>query len=149
MEGNVSQGDPGARIGLLRAGLWFMAVVSAGAGTWALFLPRLFYEHLPLPGRHWVSALGPYNEHLLRDVGALYLAFAVLLAGAAILSERRLVQVSLVAWLVSAVPHFVYHMAMLHHFPFLVDKVGQVVGYGLGVLLPLVLLLLTRPRTSR
>jgi len=124
--------------------------VSAGAGTWALFLPRLFYEGLPLPGRHWVSTLGPYNEHLLRDVGALYLAFAVLLAGAAIFLERRLVQVSLVAWLVSAVPHFVYHMTMLHHFPLLVDKVGQVVGYGSFVLLPLILLLLTQPgRLSR
>ncbi len=140
MEENGCQGDPGARNGLLRAGLWLLAVVSVGAGTWALFLPRLFYEDLPLPGRGWVSALGPYNEHLVRDVGALYLALAVPLAGAAIFLERRLVQVALVTWLVSAVPHFVYHMTMLHHFPLLVDKAEQVVGYGFVVLLPLILL---------
>lgn len=123
-----------------------MAVVSAGAGSWALFLPRLFYEDLPLPGRHWVSALGPYNEHLVRDVGALYLAFSVMLAGAAVFLERRLVQVSLVAWLVSAVPHLVYHMSMLHHFPLLIDTAGQMVGYGFGVLLPSILLFLSEPR---
>jgi hypothetical protein len=54
--------------------------------------------------------LGPYNEHLVRDVGALNLALGVLLATAALLLERRLVQVSLIAYLVYAVPHFAFHL---------------------------------------
>ena len=37
-------------------------------GVWALVLPRSFYDDFPAAGRHWVSALGPYNEHLVRDV---------------------------------------------------------------------------------
>ncbi len=69
-------------------------------GFWALLFPRAFYDDFPLPGSAWVSTLGPYNEHLIRDYGALNLAMAVLLLAAGILLERRLVQVALITWLV-------------------------------------------------
>ncbi|CAN5559336.1 hypothetical protein BH24ACT21_BH24ACT21_10240 [soil metagenome] len=78
-----------------------------------MFLPRSFYDDFPVAGRHWVSSLPPYNEHLVRDVGALNLALGVLLAAAAILLGRGLVRASLVAWLVYAVPHFVFHLTEL------------------------------------
>jgi len=48
-------------------------------GPWALMFPRAFYDHFPLPGKDWVSTLGPFNEDLVRDYGALNLALAVLL----------------------------------------------------------------------
>ena len=35
-----------------------------------------FYDDFPGLGRSWVAADGPYNEHLVRDVGALNLALA-------------------------------------------------------------------------
>jgi hypothetical protein len=105
----------------------------------------LLYDDFPLPGRDWVSALGPYNEHLVRDVGALNLALGVLLATAAILPERRLVQVSLLAWLVYAVPHFIFHLVTGHAFS-LGDNVANIVSLGIAVLLPLVLLALVGPR---
>ena len=69
-----------ARRGLLRGGLLFLAVTPLVGGLWALFAPRAFYEDFPLPGRNWVSTLGSYNEHLIRDYGALNLALAVLLS---------------------------------------------------------------------
>nr|AGS49532.1 hypothetical protein [uncultured bacterium esnapd8] len=47
-------------------------------GVWAAVLPVSFYNDFRLPGRRWVSALGPYSEHLIRDVGGLYLALLVL-----------------------------------------------------------------------
>ena len=72
----------------------------------------------------------------------MYLALGVLLAAAAFSLSRELVRVSLVAWLVFAVPHFVYHAATLHHYPLMVDKVGNVVSLGFVVLLPLALLVL-------
>jgi hypothetical protein len=72
--------------------------------------PTLLLRRLPVAGQDWVSTLGPYNEHLVRDVGALNLALGVLLATAALLLERRLVQVSLIAYLVYAVPHFAFHL---------------------------------------
>jgi hypothetical protein len=109
-------------------------------GVWALLVPRSFYDDFHLPGRDWVSTLGPYNEHHVRDVGALNLALGVLLATAAILLERRLVQVSLVAYLVYAVPHFVFHLVNGRAF-LLGDNLANMFTLGIAVLLPLVLLI--------
>jgi len=123
----------------LRAGLLLLASASLVVGVWALLVPRSFYDDFPLPGRDWVSTLGPYNEHLVRDVGALNLALGVLLATAALPLERRLVRVSLAAYLVYAVPHFVFHLTQVHHFsPF--DNVVNMIVLGLAVLLPALLL---------
>jgi hypothetical protein len=124
----------------LRASLLLLASASLVVGVWALLGPRSFYDDFPLPGRDWVSTLGPYNEHLVRDVGALNLALGVLLATAAILLERRLVQVSLVAYLVYAVPHFVFHLVKGHAFS-LGDNLANMSTLGIAVLLPLVLLI--------
>ncbi len=87
----------------LRIGLVLLAATALRGGFWALFLPRLSYGDFPFPGRDWVSALGPYNEHLVRDYGATNLALGGLLLFAAVLLERRLVQAALVAWLVYVV----------------------------------------------
>ena len=136
-----------AHRGWLRIGLLLLAATALGGGFWALILPRSFYEDFPLPGRDWVSSLGPYNEHLVRDYGELNLALGVLLVFAAVMLERRLVQASLVAWLVYAVPHFVFHVAQVHHFS-LGDNLALLSSLGLQVLLPLVLLALTRMRST-
>jgi hypothetical protein len=134
----------------LRAGLLLLASASLVVGVRALLVPRSFYDDFPLPGRDWVSTLGPYNEHLVRDVGALNLALGVLLATAALLLERRLVQISLVAYLVYAVPHFVFHVTTGHAFS-LGDNLANMFTLGIAVLLPLVLLVGSRgsERTSR
>ncbi|SCL35481.1 hypothetical protein GA0070624_5272 [Micromonospora rhizosphaerae] len=55
-----------------------LAVAAAYQGVWAAAFPLSFYNDFPAPGLHWVAALGPYNEHLARDVGALNLALLVL-----------------------------------------------------------------------
>ena len=125
-----------------RAGLLLLAATTLNGSLWALPFPRSFYEDFPLPGRDWVSTLGPYDEHLVRDYGALNLALGILLVAAAIFPERRLTRVALVAWLGYAVPHFLYHTTLVEHFsPF--DNLAQLGSLGLQVLLPLVLLLLT------
>ena len=132
---------PAGRNGL-QIGLLLLAVTSISSGLWALFLPRPFYEDFPLPDWNWVSTLGPYNEHLVSDYGALNLALGVMMVGAAVFLERRLVQVSLISWLVYAVPHLVFHLGQIHHFsPF--DNLAQISALGFVVLLPLVLLFLT------
>ena len=43
----------------LRAALLLLASASLVVGVWALFVPRSFYGDFPLPGREWVSTLGP------------------------------------------------------------------------------------------
>lgn len=123
----------------LRAGLLLLASAPLVVGLWALLVPPSFYDDFPLPGRGWVSTLGPYNEHLVRDAGALNLALGVLLATAAVLLERRLVRASLIAWLVYAVPHFAFHLTTLDAFPPF-DNLANVGVLGLAVLLPLLLL---------
>lgn len=105
-------------------------------------LPRSFYHDFPVPGRGWISTLGPYNEHLVRDYGAMNLAMGVLLVSAAISLERRLSQVALLTYLAFATPHFVFHAAQTHHFsPF--HNAVQLGSLGFLVLLPVALLVLT------
>ena len=130
---------PAGRNGL-RIGLLFLAVTSISSGLWAYFVPRSFYEDFPLPGWDWVSTLGPYNEHLVSDYGAMNLAMGVLMVVTAVFLERRLVQAALVAWLAYAVPHFVFHIGQVHHFS-LVDNLTQLGALGFVVLLPVVLFL--------
>src|SRR5215210_5301308 len=57
--------------GWIRGALAFLSLGELAVGIWALFLPRSFYEDFPSSGREWVSTLGPYDEHLVRDVGSL------------------------------------------------------------------------------
>jgi hypothetical protein len=132
----------------LRIGLLYLAATTLNGSLWALPFSRSFYDDFPLPGRGWVSTLGPYNEHLIRDYGALNLALGVLLVYAAIFLERRLVQGSLIAWLAWAVPHFVFHVAQVHFFSPL-DNLAQLGGLAFEVLLPSALLALTGVRGAR
>ncbi len=125
--------------GVRRAGLALVALVLAATGAWALFVPASFFATYPAPGHSWVALLPPYNEHLVRDVGEFSLGFTVLLAWAAVSLDRRLTQAALVAYLVYAVPHLVYHSTHLMHFP-PGDAVAQVVVLLIGVAIPLALL---------
>ena len=99
-----------AHSGWTRVGLGYLTLVSVQIGLWAQFAPRSFYDDFPGLGRAWVSVDGPYNEHLVRDVGGLYLALTVLLVGAIVTLSRTMIVVACIAVLVSGVPHFVYHV---------------------------------------
>jgi hypothetical protein len=132
----------------IRMGLLFVAATPFTGGLWALLFPRAFYDDFPLPGRDWVSTLGPFNEHLVRDYGALNLALAVLLVLAAIYFELRLARAALISWLVFATPHFIFHLGQTHHFT-AGSNVEQLGGLGLLVLLPLVLLFFAARRKSQ
>jgi hypothetical protein len=80
-------------------------------GLTATFFPRSFYEDFPFLA-HWVNLLPPYNEHLVTDVGGLYLGFAVLFAWAVWTLAPTLVRAVSVAWLLTAGLHLVFHA---HH----------------------------------
>jgi hypothetical protein len=138
---NTTQDRHRVRRTWLRIGLLFVAATPLAGGLWAMLLPRAFYEDFALPGSGWVSTLGPYNEHLVRDYGALNLAMAVMLLAAAVLLERHLVQVALIAWLVFEVPHFAFHVGQTHHFS-AGSNLAQLSGLALLIVLPLVLLFL-------
>ena len=127
----------------LRGGMAVVAVTPALVGIWATVSPRGFYDDFPGAGHHWVSAVGAYDEHLVRDVGALYLGALVLLAFAWTWLDRRLVQATLVSYAVAALPHLIYHLTALDGFS-TGDAVAEIGGLALNVVLPLCLLPVTR-----
>jgi hypothetical protein len=132
----------------LRGGLAVMAVTPAFVGGWATLSPRGFYDQFPGAGHHWVSAVGAYDEHLVRDVGALYLGALVLLGLAWAWLDRRLVQATLISYAVAATPHLIYHLTALRGFS-TGDAVAEIGGLALNVALPLALLAgIARARTA-
>lgn len=93
----------------VRVALGYVIVVSAQVGLWALLAPGSFYDDFPGLGRTWVAVDGPYNEHVIRDVGALNLALSVVLVAAFVRMSRDLVFVAGAAVLAWGVPHGLYH----------------------------------------
>lgn len=128
----------GAPRAAFRVILGLLAAVQAVDGVYALLAPRSFYEDFPA-GRGWVEALPAYSDHLVRDVGGLFLATAVVLAAAAIWLERRLVLVALVSFLAFSVPHTTYHLFNLDGIS-TGDAIAEAVSLLLTVIGPLVLL---------
>lgn len=95
---------------LPRAALALVAALQAEIGVWGVLAPHSFYSGFPGGGQHWVSVLGPYDEHLVRDFAAGELGLMVVLACAAVWFERRLVLVAAAAFLAAELPHFAYHL---------------------------------------
>jgi hypothetical protein len=127
---------------VLRVGLFILAAMQAMLGLWALSAPRAFYDGFPLPGHAWVALLPPYNEHLVRDVGAFSLAFSVVLCAAALKLDRTMIRVALLALAVFAIPHTIFHALHLEGFP-ATDALAQTVGTALQLILTASLFALT------
>src|SRR4051794_28720918 len=127
--------------------LAIMAIGYVGVGAWAALAPRSFYDNFPGGGHHWVSADGPFNEHLVRDVGTLNLALAVVAGIAAFTVVPLLVRVAASALLVNAVPHLAYHLAHLGPYG-TADRLGNVVSLSLAVVVPAAVLVAVRATHS-
>jgi hypothetical protein len=127
---------------VLRIGLLVLAAMQALIGLWALPAPRSFYDSFPLPGHAWVALLPPYNEHLVRDVGAYSLALTVVLGAAALTLDRTMIRVALLALAVFAIPHTIFHAGHLEGFP-ATDALAQTIGTVLQLILTASLFALT------
>jgi hypothetical protein len=118
-----------------------LVLSAADVGIWAQFAPASFYRDFPGLGLHWLTVLGPYNEHLTRDVGGLYLALFVMTAGALLrTSDAYLVRLCGGAWTVFSVGHLAFHLAHLGMYGTR-DRVLNVVALGGTLLIALALLL--------
>jgi Ca2+/Na+ antiporter len=133
---------------IVRVVLAIFAFVSLQLGIWATFAPRSFYEDYPGFGREWVRVDGPYNEHFVRDFGALNLALAVVTIAALVTMLRPLVIAVAIAWLAWGVPHLVYHLRHLDVFSS-TDKVLNVTALVALPVLAVVVLVLTLQRPAR
>lgn len=136
----------GTTVAADRTCLVVLGLVGVYVGGWAYFAPLAWYRSFPGFGLSWLPALGPYNEHLAKDTGAMYLALTVLSALALWrIADVVLVRVTGASWLVFNVLHLGYHVPMLHMYG-LRDQVLNMVGLGLVVVLALALVL---PRGRR
>jgi len=126
-----------------RVTLIALALPNLALGAWAVLAPHSWFDDFPGGGRHWVSALGPYNEHLSTDVGAFFLAMGALLLFAGIVLDRLLIQAALGALLIFSVPHLIWHLGELGPYGTL-DTVLNLISLSLLVVVPIVLLLILR-----
>lgn len=98
-----------------RVSLAILLLSAASIGLTATLAPHTFYDDFPFLS-HWVDLLPPYNEHLVTDVGGLYLGFTVLFAWATWTLQPTLVRAVCSAWLLSATLHLFFHATHLKGF---------------------------------
>lgn len=125
---------------LFRVGLIGLGAVQTINGMHALLAPRSFYDDFPF-GRAWVAALPDFSEHLVRDIGGLFLGTGILLVAAGWFMGRRLVAVALASFLAFSLPHAIYHLLNLGPYD-TADAIANVVTLAATVLIPLGLLAL-------
>ena len=125
----------------------FLLLVSLSVGPWAQFAPASWWEGFPAFARGWASFDGPYNEHLIRDVGGLQLGMAVLLLAALLRPVVALVGVAALASVAWQTPHAAYHLVHVGDLPTLTDQVAQTAGLivALAVAAALLVAALLRP----
>jgi len=117
---------------LRRLALVVLAGASGVVGIWAQAFPRGFYDDFPGMGRVWVAVDGPFNEHLVRDVGGLNLGLAFVAVLALVTGSLLLARAAGGAALIYGVPHLAYHAAHLDPYD-TGDAVALVVSLSMAV----------------
>ena len=118
-----------------RVALVVLILATASIGVIATLAPHTFYADFPFFS-HWVELLPPYNEHLVTDVGGLYLGFAILFAFAAWTLQPTLVRAASVAWLLPATLHLAFHATHLHGFG-TADAIAEIASLAFLLVPPL------------
>jgi hypothetical protein len=128
--------------------LLLFGVAELVVGIWALASPRAFYDRFPGFGWHWVSAAGPYDEHLVRDFGGALAGLAVVALVCAVRPGRGLLLATAAGWELEAVPHFAYHVLHQDALPSSQDAANLSV-LALAMVAPLVAGVLLWPTSRR
>jgi hypothetical protein len=123
----------GRSLALTRGALLLLVAYCLFIGLTAVVAPRTFFDDFPFLA-HWVERLPPYNEHLVSDVGGLYLGFAVVLGFAAWRPQRNLVVAACAGFLMVAVPHLLFHATHLAGFG-TVDAIAELAALA-SLLIP-------------
>jgi hypothetical protein len=126
-----------------RSALILLFVSALLIGLTATAFPRTFYDDFPFLS-HWVDLLPPYNEHLVTDVGGLYLGFAVLFGWAAWSLDPTLIRAVSFAWLLTATLHLVFHASHLEGFG-AADAVAEIASLALLLVPPPLAIWASRP----
>lgn len=130
------------------AALALTAAIAFFVGGWASFAPASFFDSFPGVLGQWVATDGPYNEHLVRDVGAMYLALGAASVAGLAWRSPAVTRVLGLAWTVFGALHLGYHATHLDHLA--PDAaVGTVVSLTLSLGLGIVLLIPARDASRR
>jgi hypothetical protein len=121
---------------------WF-ALFGLVIGLWQAVFPASFYADFPGMGHHWVSPDGPYNEHLLRDVGLGNLAVGTVALVALLTGVVWVARAVGLAVVVMNLPHQLYHQAHVSVLPSTTDQVLQSTSLAAVSLAAVALLVLT------
>jgi hypothetical protein len=124
-----------------RITLAYFALQGLALGIYAVLAPEHYFEHFPGAGHAWVALDGPYNEHLMRDYGALNLALGAVALCALIFASRELVITAAIAEIVYAIPHVAYHLAHPSRIGDASDQFGAIGGLLLNAVLGIALLI--------
>jgi len=121
---------------LIKTCLAILAFAALSVGLPAAFAPGTFFDDYPFFSS-WVGLLPPYNEHLVTDVGGLYLGFGFLFVWALIKPSRQLILPLCTGWFIAQALHLVFHVGHLEGFD-TADAIGQTIGLALMTLIPLI-----------
>lgn len=104
-----------------------------------VFFPAGFFQDFPISGANWVSTLGEYNEHLMRDYGSAQvgLGLAAIVVGA----RRSRTGIVAVLWglVIFGSLHLGYHLGTFGLFD-TISAVSQATALATIIVIPLVLL---------
>lgn len=128
-----------------RVVLALTALVALFVGVWAAAFPAAFYSSFPGLGLHWISEDGAFNEHLIRDVGGLYLALATTTIAAMFSTSATPARMIGLGWTVFNTLHLAYHVTHLDGST--VDRIGNVVSLSIVLVLGVLLLLPARAQS--
>ena len=108
-------------------------------GIWAFLLPESFYSSFPGFGLHWIDQEGAYDEHLLRDVGAMYLAMSGITIAAVFQKPAGAGRLAGLGWTIFGALHLGFHAS--HGMTEALDEAGSLASLGVALALGLILLL--------
>lgn len=122
------------------AALALSAAIAFFVGGWAFFAPHSFYDSFPGVLGTWISTDGPFNEHLIRDVGAMYLGLGVASAAGLVWRTPAVFRTLGLAWTVFGALHLGYHLGNLDHLD-AANAVGSIVSLSIALALGVALLI--------
>lgn len=133
---------------LTRILLGYLALTGGVTGLWAYAAPRHWYDTFPGMGLSWLPQLGPFNEHLVTDVGGMYLGLTLLSILTIVhVANVTLVRVAAGAWTVFNLLHLIFHLRMLHMYEPR-DQVLNVIALGSVLLASLLLFVPVKGRPA-
>ncbi|MFB6346577.1 MAG: hypothetical protein ABEK50_12535 [bacterium] len=134
----MSNGRQGTFFWMYRLGLLMVGLPVLVLSIWMIAAPHHWFETFGW-STSWLGIHGPYNVHLILDFGFSQLALSVLILGGSLTMELRWIRLSLVAWLIYSLPHFLFHW--LNHGGLRgPDRLLELSSLGFFVILPLLLL---------